>query len=70
MDMEWEGAELSYYCNGESYAIPLSDMQFITVAKILGLNINGESISCFSDESLKSLYEMKSNPLKLIRVGE
>ena len=38
-DMEWEGAELCYYINGESHGIDLSDTQFAIVAKILGLEI-------------------------------
>ncbi len=67
--MNWEGAELCYYCNGESHGIDLSDTQFAIIAKILGLEINKDgSISCFSDETLKKFVSMKSNPLRLIKV--
>ena len=46
--MEWEGAELCYYINGESHGIDLSDTQFAIVAKILGLEINPDgSVNCF-----------------------
>jgi hypothetical protein len=31
--MEWEGAELCYYINGESYGIDLSDTQFASLQK-------------------------------------
>lgn len=64
--IDWEGAELCYYVNGESNAISLSDAQFAIVAKILGLEIepNGE-IRCFSDETLGRLAKMDGNPLKL-----
>lgn len=64
--MKWEGAELCYYCNGESNAIDLSDMQFAVIAKILGLEINLDgSVTCFSDETLKRFVTMDNNPLKL-----
>ena len=64
--IDWEGAELCYYVNGESREIALSDVQFAIVVKILGLQINGEkSISCFSDETLKQFLKMKGNPLNL-----
>lgn len=65
--LEWEGSELNFYCNGESYSIPLTDIQFVTIAKILGLTISEETgeISCFSDESIVKLVKMKGNPLHL-----
>lgn len=64
---EWEGAELCYYCNGESSAIALSDTQFAIVAKILGLEINQNdgSVKCFSDKTLKFFTTIENNPLKL-----
>ena len=40
MMIDWEGAELCYYYNGESHGIDLSDTQFAIVAKILGLEMN------------------------------
>lgn len=68
-DMEWEGAELCYYINGESHGIDLSDTQFAIVAKILGLEINHDgSVNCFSDETLKRFIRMDSNPLKLKKI--
>ena len=68
-DMEWEGAELCYYINGESHGIDLSDTQFAIVAKILGLEINPDgSVNCFSDDMLKRFIGMDSNPLKLKKI--
>lgn len=66
--MEWEGAELCYYINGESHAISLTNTQFAIIGKILGLKITEDSISCFSDDTLKQLTQMKGNPLKLVEV--
>ena len=67
--MEWEGAELCYYINGESHGIDLSDTQFAIVAKILGLEINPDgSVNCFSDDTLKRFIGMDSNPLKLKKI--
>ena len=64
--IDWEGAEISYYVNGESNTIPLTNVQFAVVAKILGLEILPDgSVQCFSDSTLKRLAEMKGNPLKL-----
>lgn len=64
--IDWEGAELCYYYDGESHAIDLSDVQFAVITKILGLELqpNGE-VNCFSDETLKRFIEMDKNPLKL-----
>ena len=65
---EWEGAELCYYCNGESNAIALSDTQFAIIVKILGLEINAdESVNCFSDKTLKFLATIDNHPLKMKR---
>lgn len=69
MMIDWEGAELCYYYNGESYGIDLSDTQFAIVAKILGLEITPDgSVTCFSDETLKRFANMNSNPLKLKKI--
>ena len=69
MMIDWEGAELCYYINGESHGIDLSDTQFAIVAKILGLEINHDgSVNCFSDETLKRFIGMDSNPLKLKKI--
>lgn len=68
IDIDWEGAELCYYFNGESHSIDLTDMQFAIITKILGLRIQPDgSVICFSDESLNNIANMKGNPLHLIR---
>ena len=36
----WEGAELAFYIDGESYSFALSDKQFECVARILGFQMN------------------------------
>ena len=64
--IDWEGAELCYYFNGESHSFSLRDMQFAVIAKIMGLEIREDgAIRCFSDDSLKTLMNMNGNPLKL-----
>lgn len=64
MDTDWEGAEICYYYNGESYSVSLSDIQFAIIVKLLGIQINEDgSINCFTDETLKKFMSMKSNPL-------
>lgn len=64
--IEWEGAELCYYVDGESYSIPLSNIQFAMIGKLLGLKTTEDSITFFSDETLKQLANMQGNPLKLV----
>ena len=64
--MNWEGAELCYYINGESNAVSLTDTQFAIIAKVLGLTIQADgAFSCYSDDTLKQLVHMKGNPLRL-----
>ena len=64
--IDWEGADLCYYFNGESHSIGLTDVQFAVVAKILGLELLPDgAIQCFSDDTLKQLATMKGNPLRL-----
>ena len=65
--LECEGSELNFYCNGKSYSIPLTDIQFGAVLKILGLTVNEKTgeITCFSDEGIVKLAKMKGNPLRL-----
>lgn len=64
--IDWEGAELCYYYNGESHSIALSDIQFAIIIKMLGIECqNDGSIKCFSDETLKQFLNLKSNPLRL-----
>lgn len=64
--MDWEGAELCYYINGESYSMSLSNIQFAMIGKLLGLKITEDSVTAFSDETLKRLANMQGNPLKLV----
>lgn len=65
--IDWEGAELCYYINGESHSVSLSNIQFAVIAKILGLEFREDgAMRCFSDETLKQLLQMKGNPFKLI----
>lgn len=68
-NLKWEGAELEYYIDGESYSISLSDVQFAVIGKILGLRVNGEKVVCYSDETMKMFLEMERNPLRLKAVG-
>lgn len=64
--INWEGAELCYYFNGESHEICLSNTQFAIVTKILGIELNSDgSFNCFTDETLKRFLNMDRNPLKL-----
>ena len=69
--MNFEGAEICYYINGESYSVDLSPIQFSIVIKILGLNLmeNGD-ISCYSDNTLKQIANMIGNPLHLKPANE
>ena len=69
--IDWEGAEICYYFNGESHSIDLTNVQFAVVAKILGLEIQKDgSIQCFSDDTLKQFTTMKGNPLRLRKPSE
>lgn len=64
--IDWEGAEICYYFNGESHSIDLTNAQFAIVAKILGLEIRKDgSVQCYSDDTLERLITMKGNPLRL-----
>ena len=63
--INWEGAELCYYINGESHALSLSVTLFAVVAKILGLELQPNGIACYSDDTLKKLLKMQGNPLRL-----
>lgn len=69
--IDWEGAELCYYFNGESHSVDLTDTQFAVITKILGLEIRQDgAIQCFSDNTLKQLVHMKGNPLRLKKTLE
>lgn len=63
----WEGSELSFYIDGESYSFSLSDTQFSCVAKILGfqMDLDTGDIESYSDATLEKFMKMKGNPFKL-----
>ena len=65
MPVKWEGAEITVYCNGKNCCIDLSPTQFAIVAKILGLQLIGNEISYFSDDTLNQFAKMQGNPLRL-----
>lgn len=58
-----------YYPDGRNVEINLSPIQAQTVYKILGLNTDDATgkMICFNDESLKRLWQMDTNPLRLTR---
>lgn len=61
-----DGADLTLYYKGQQFDIGLSPLQLQTVIKVLGLSfIPPQDVLSFSDETLKKLWEMKGNPLKL-----
>lgn len=62
----WEGATLTLNINGNEYNIDLSNIQFATVVKILGLHVEGHGISCYSDETLMRMKDFNGNPLRLV----
>lgn len=62
----WEGATLTLNINGNEYNIDLSNIQFATVVKILGLRVEGQGISCYSDETLMRMKDFAGNPLRLV----
>lgn len=63
----WEGAELAFYIDGESYSFSLSDIEFTAVAKLLGfqMDLDTGEISAYSDETIKRFMTMKGNPLRM-----
>lgn len=67
--MEWDGAELCFYVNGESHTISLSETQFAVILKILGIEYNENNnlieTKYFSDATLIQLTKMKGNPFNL-----
>lgn len=59
-----ECAELLLSFGGDERIIPLSNMQFAVIVKILGLQLaNEESFACYDDFTLKQFSTMKANPL-------
>lgn len=60
-----EGVELCVYIDGDSHSYPLTDMQIAVIGKILGLQLSSQTMSCFSDDTLKQFFSMKGNPLRL-----
>lgn len=67
----WEGTELAFYIDGESYAFTLSDKQFEVVARILGFQMDLDSgeITTYSDGTLERFMTMKENPFRFKRVN-
>lgn len=67
----WEGAELAFYIDGESYSFTLSDKQFECVARILGfqMNLDNGEITTYSDGTLEQFMTMKENPFRFKRVN-
>lgn len=63
----WEGAELAFYIDGESYSFSLSDMEFAAAAQLLGfqMDLDTGEITAYSDETIKKFMAMDGNPLKL-----
>lgn len=52
--------------NGDTVSIPLSPLQVKTVFKVLMITANDEkSLNMASDKTLKDLWKMKGNPLRL-----
>lgn len=52
--------------NGDTFTFDLSPTQLAIVCKILGCKFNSDStVTCFSDNTLTQLFNMKGNPLKL-----
>lgn len=52
--------------NGDTISVPLSPLQVKTIFKILLISPNDEnSLNMASDETLKNIWNMKGNPLRL-----
>lgn len=52
--------------NGDTISIPLSPLQVKTIFKVLLISPNDEnSLNMASDNTLKNLWTMKGNPLRL-----
>ncbi len=64
-----EGIELNIYLdNGNNIDIELTQMQTKAIFKLLGFNFTNmehNSYTAFSDDTIAQLFEMKGNPLKL-----
>ena len=70
MDVNWEGAEIIAYLNGNEFPMDLSNKQFEVVAKILGLKYQPDGrVFCYSDETLERLQKVKGNPLQFVEVN-
>lgn len=60
-------AEINLYDeNDNQIGFELSATQFVAVCKLLGIQYNGKNeITCYSDETIQRLCEMKGNPLRM-----
>jgi len=62
-------AEIMLYDeNDDTAGFELSPMQLEVVCKLLGIKSGDQpgTITCYSDDTLKQLMQIKGNPLKLI----
>ena len=62
------GAELTIYNeNDDAVAISLTPTQLKAVVQILGIRAseNPCEFKCFSDDVIRTLFDMRGNPLKL-----
>lgn len=51
---------------GDEYELPLSEVQLVTVLKILGItHVKEDEYTCYSDEVLEKFHQLDGNPLRL-----
>ena len=63
----FESAELVLYSeHGETITLSLTKMQIFTVFKILGIQVDGDYYTNYSDDTLQQFYNYTGNPLKLV----
>lgn len=67
----FEGAEVTIYTtDGYQFTMDLSAIQTMAVMKLLGVKFqNNNSYSCYSDKTVKELFEFKGNPLRVKEVS-
>lgn len=63
-----KGADLTLYTKEfDTIELHLSPLQLKAIIQILGISFQNEnSYSCYSDESIRKLFEYNGNPLNLI----
>lgn len=68
----WQGARLQMLINGKDLNVDLSDMQFKTIARILGFefryrdDLGQTEVSMYDDYTLDQFLTMRGNPLRLV----